>query len=174
MKMIRAYVINVLREQDLALPRGSTILSVHTQGSDTCLYVMADPHERSTESRWIECWNADCELERPDELRFIGTVGVRGLAVACHFFERVRVALVMSQVVHPIPDIMAEGAGEAGPVGRMESLVAQERAAAFEKGVLAERGRWQRLLVELAETVSSGTPTSEALTELAASVDRRR
>lgn len=75
-------------EFTIEMPRGAQVLSVDNQGGSNCMWAMVDPAEPLV-TRRFRLAGTGHELDRPDELRFIGTVQMYGGKIVLHLFERV-------------------------------------------------------------------------------------
>lgn len=80
------YKLEVKGIQEIAMPKGATILSVAKQDNDICLWAMVHP-SNELETRCIELITTGGIIQNPTahNRRFIGTV-VKGPFV-CHLFE---------------------------------------------------------------------------------------
>lgn len=85
-KTIFKYPIEIIGEQDVEMPVGSEIISVHEQYDKLCLWAMVRPGT-PIEKKKIYVRGTGHEFEWFNTHRFIGTVVTSGGALVWHVFE---------------------------------------------------------------------------------------
>lgn len=86
MKVVYKYTLQAVSRQTVALPVGAQILSVAEQKGQVCLWALVDKDEVKEEDRTIICVGTGHTEPNLGELRFFGTVLLRGGALVYHFF----------------------------------------------------------------------------------------
>lgn len=84
MKTIWKYIISAGKEE-IKLPKGAEVLSVHEQNDEVAMWVSVDP-SLETESRYFRMFGTGHALsERP--MKYIGTAHLHGGQLVLHVFE---------------------------------------------------------------------------------------
>ena len=98
MKTIWKFPLELIDEQDVMMPKGAKILSVHVQVSIdvseaheiVCLWALVDP-DAKLQKRVIEIFGTGNPIDVPGVThKFIGTVQMRGGSLVWHVFEQER------------------------------------------------------------------------------------
>lgn len=86
MRTIWKYELEVTRRQDIEMPKGSVILSLHVQGGIPCIWVECDP-DAEKELRSFEIKGTGHAIEQGVNRRYIGSFQLRGGNYVGHLFE---------------------------------------------------------------------------------------
>jgi hypothetical protein len=87
MKTVWKYALSP-DEFTIEMPRGAQVLSADNQGGSLCMWALVDPAEPLEARRFLLAGTGH-ELERAEELRFVGTLQMYGGKLVFHLFERV-------------------------------------------------------------------------------------
>ena len=87
LRTVYKYMIEITDRSVVKMPRRASVLSVHTQRDQICIWALVDPGEPETEERVIRVHGTGRSIMNAEMLMFIGSVLMHGEALVFHVFE---------------------------------------------------------------------------------------
>lgn len=90
-KVIWKYTLKFTSDHhNILMPDCAEILSVQNQCGDICMWVLVDPKEKGSEERSFVVYGTGHDIDRPQDLRYVGTTQHNNGVLVLHVFEIMR------------------------------------------------------------------------------------
>ncbi len=87
MLQIFKYPVAISDSLTIEMPEGAQVLSVQIQHEQAMLWALVNPHKPLTKRHFLYFGTGHLITEPVDDLRFVGTVQIRGGSLVFHLFE---------------------------------------------------------------------------------------